>query len=287
MRKALEQAYLEALNSVGKNTKTHAQNSTVINNSSTSATPRTTIERVVGNGRETTMTGGEATGGGPTSIATVMAASTVIGQDTSTITATMDDGSTTTRMEQGVTTLSEPTLAHGATTTDGIATTVTITGDAQATIGRVTIAATQDPLDMDKQKEERLKRKIAQREGDNPGDYEEEIKAMDACRAKRNRKELYELCVTASKLKPIKVSEKSRSWVNKIKRTTKLIDKCVQDHHNGQLESFLAMDGTFATSAYKCVCYKNNKARVTTTTTITTATTPVAQSVNNNSGVAI
>ncbi len=287
LRKALEQSYLEALNSIGQNAKNRAQNITIINNSSTStsATPRTTIEQVVANGRETAMTGGEVTrtGGGPTSTATVKAASMVMGQDTSTIATTMADVST--RMEQGITNLSGTSTADGATTTDGIvthATTVTTTGDAQARTGRVTILPSQDPLDMDKQKKERSKRKREQREGENPGDYEKERKTLDACRAKRNRKELYRLCVTSSKLPTTKIMEKSRSWVNKIKNTIQLIDKCVQDHHEGKLESFLAMDGIFATSSYKCVCYKNNIARVTTNRTIITTTTPLAQSKNNN-----
>jgi hypothetical protein len=101
-----------------------------------------------------------------------MAASMVMGQDTSTIAATMAGGSTTTRMEQGITNLSGTTLADGAATTDGIATHATTCNPRSTGFGQT-----------------------AQREGDKPGDYEEEIEAMNACRAKRNRREHYQIFV--------------------------------------------------------------------------------------------
>jgi hypothetical protein len=113
--------------------------------------------------------------------------------------------------------------------------------------------ATQTPIDMDRHKKERCKRKREQREGENPGNYEMEKTAIAEC---KDRRELYWLCSNAaSTLSPKKVTESSRAWLNRIKRTTKKIDLCVQDHHGGKLESFLSMHGTFSPSTYKCKCF--------------------------------
>jgi hypothetical protein len=117
--------------------------------------------------------------------------------------------------------------------------------------------ASQVPVDVDRHKKEWCKRKREQREGENPGNYATEKKAIADC---SNWRELYRLCRdAASMLSAKKVTESSRAWLNRIKRTTKKIDLCVQDHHSGELESFLSMDGTFSPSTYKCKCFLPSK----------------------------
>ena len=141
-------------------------------------------------------------------------------------------------------------------TTPACAGTVPVTTDAVVQADAATLtpnSATPAPIDMDRHKKERCKRKREQREGENPGNYEIEKKAITAC---SDRRELYRLCSTAATtLSTKKVTESSRAWLNRIKRTTKKIDLCVQDHHGGKLESFLAMSGTFSPSTYKCKCF--------------------------------
>jgi hypothetical protein len=91
------------------------------------------------------------------------------------------------RMEQCVT----PTTPAMAATTE-----------VPTTAGMPSDASSPDPLDLDKQKKERCKRKQKQREGDNPGNFDEQKKAMEDCRAKRDRRELYRLCQAASTFVP-------------------------------------------------------------------------------------
>ena len=196
---------------------------------------------------------------------TVMAINSMMAATTTTTTTPA------TQLANNTTTAAETTAAGGAEATEVVLATTaaptmteamllgmtTATPSMIATMTEPVLTGNQDPLeDVDRQKRERNKRRREQREGNCPNNYDHEINAMNECRRKRNRQEIYSLCVAASALSTVRVTEKSRNWVNKIKRTLVGIKACVQEHHAGKLESFLEMEGIFATAQYKCACFK-------------------------------
>lgn len=292
LREALDQAHRDALNGIGRDVRQRQQAVVVVGQTGCTSTTgmshsasnspaagsfsaTTTAEAVTGRSDDTSGDAGTGTATMDTSTITAKKGEQERAGAASSITNTTTMAAATERtsapsVEEGqdhrASTTMEGTTATTLSTAQHVLAMPTSTNTVHVMAQRPTVMqvvaaarpseAIDDPIEMERMaKAAKNKRKRKQR-GDNPDDYEDKINAMDKCRSDKDkdRKKLYELCVEASTLRTIKITEKSQSWVQRIKRSKTKIDWCVQNHHGGDLNSFLAMGGMFSTSSYKCAC---------------------------------